>query len=170
VVAGAAAEVALEPVPDLLVGGVRIAREQVGGGHDHAGRTEAALEAVLLPEGGLHRVQFAVTVREALDGRDLRAVGLRGEHGAALHRLSVHVNRARAAVRGVAAHVSTGKPELVAQPVDEQESRLHVLLPLLTVDGDLDVHARAHQTPSGRGSLLRCATDATATIVAGNGD
>src|SRR4029450_12126870 len=50
-VAGAAADVALDGVADSLVRGIRIVREQVGGGHDHARRAEAALQAVLLPEG-----------------------------------------------------------------------------------------------------------------------
>src|SRR4051812_27798809 len=56
VVAGAAADVALDGVTDLVVAGIGVAREQVGRGHDHSRRAEAALEAVLLPEGLLERV------------------------------------------------------------------------------------------------------------------
>src|SRR5687767_3825534 len=52
-VAGAAADVPFDGVADLVVGRVVVAGEQVGGGHDHPRRAEAALEAVLLPERGL---------------------------------------------------------------------------------------------------------------------
>src|SRR2546425_11103334 len=50
VVARAAADVALQGVPDLVVARFGVAGEKVGGDHDHAGGAEPALEAVLLPE------------------------------------------------------------------------------------------------------------------------
>src|SRR2546423_1663270 len=81
----AAAEVALQRGAALLLARVGVAVEQVGGGHDHARRAVAALEAVVGPEGLLHRMQ-RVLAAEPLDRGDLRAVGLDGEHGAALHR------------------------------------------------------------------------------------
>src|SRR6478752_7457850 len=56
-VAGAAAEVALDGVPDLVVRRIRVVLEEVDRGHDHPGGAEPALEAVLLPERGLHRVE-----------------------------------------------------------------------------------------------------------------
>ena len=46
VVAGAAAEVPLQPVPDVGLGRLGIALHQLGGAHHHAGRAEAALQAV----------------------------------------------------------------------------------------------------------------------------
>src|SRR5690242_6714442 len=73
VVAGAAADVALDRVPDLGVGGVAVVHEQVRGGHDHTRRAEAALEPVLLPEALLQRVQVDA-VAQALDRRDARPV------------------------------------------------------------------------------------------------
>src|SRR5215218_3216397 len=45
VVTGAPTEVALERVPDLAIGRLRVPIEQVGGRHDHARGAEAALEA-----------------------------------------------------------------------------------------------------------------------------
>src|SRR5207249_2196466 len=80
VVAGAAAEVALELVADLLFRRLRIALEQLVGGHDHTRRAEAALEPVLLPEPLLDRMQLAVP-REALDRRDGGAVSRRAAGG-----------------------------------------------------------------------------------------
>src|SRR5919197_603784 len=47
VVAGAAADVALERMADLVVAGVALAGQEVGRRHDHAGGAETALETVL---------------------------------------------------------------------------------------------------------------------------
>src|SRR3954454_18856517 len=77
VVARAAADVALDRVPDLVVRRVVVPRKQVCGRHDHPRGAEPALQAVLLPEGVLERVQL-VALRHALDGRDARPVRLDG--------------------------------------------------------------------------------------------
>ena len=79
VVARAAAQVALEPEPDLLLGGMRVLLEQVDALHDHPGRAEAALQPVALAERLLHRVQLPV-LRQPLDRRDVGAVGLDRQH------------------------------------------------------------------------------------------
>src|SRR3546814_11504273 len=58
---------------DLLVlGGVRLLLHQVDRAHHHAGRAEAALQAVMLFERRLHRMQL-VAVRQALARGDLGA-------------------------------------------------------------------------------------------------
>src|SRR5437667_5286962 len=101
-VAGTAAEVALDGVADLVVGRIGVARQKVGGGHDHARRTEAALEAMLLPERGLERMEV-VPGREALDRPYVRAVRLDGKHRARLDGHAVDVDGARAALAGIAA-------------------------------------------------------------------
>src|SRR5690349_16904326 len=80
-VAGATAEIAFEAVPDFLFSRVRIPFEQLSRGHDHAGRAEAALQAVLIPERLLDRMQVAVG-GQAFDGGELAPIGLNGEHGA----------------------------------------------------------------------------------------
>src|SRR5687767_9986395 len=74
-VTGAAAEIAFQPVTDLLFGRARILPKQSASGHDHSGRAVAALQAVAFPESFLQRVESAV-FRQALDGGDLGAVGL----------------------------------------------------------------------------------------------
>src|SRR3712207_5402275 len=104
-VARAAAQVALEPFPDLLFGRVRLLLEEAYGGHDHARRAVAALEAVRLVEGLLHRVPEPV-LRNALHRRDLMPVGLHRKDRAGLDRLTVHQDRASSAVGGVAAGVN----------------------------------------------------------------
>ena len=84
--------------------GIGIALEQLLDCHDHAGRTEAALQAMLVPEGFLDRVQIAVC-GESFNGEDVAAVRLDGEHGAGFDRLAVHHDGAGAANGGFAADV-----------------------------------------------------------------
>src|SRR5262245_8738985 len=119
-VARAPAEVPLEAAPDLdCREPVAVRAQEVDAGHDHAGRAEAALESVMLPERLLQRMQLAVR-REALDRRDLAAVGLDREHGARLDRVPVQLDRAGAADGRVAADLRTGEAEAVAKEVDQQ--------------------------------------------------
>ena len=92
----------------------------------------------MLGERPLQRRQLAVLAGEALDGRDLGAVGLDREQHAALHRLAVEEDRAGAAVAGVAADVRARQVEVVADEVDEQLARLDLALVALAVDGDRD--------------------------------
>src|SRR2546426_11150070 len=119
-VAGAAAEVAVEPAADLLFGGGRVVLHQVDRAHHHARRAEAALQPVAVVEGHLHRVQLAVLRRQALDGGDLGAMHLCGQHVAGLHRLAIDVHGAGTALRRVAADVRAGEAQVLAQELDEQ--------------------------------------------------
>ena len=67
VIARAAAQVAFEADPDLLLGRVRVLVEQADRRHHHARGAVAALQAVVLHEGLLHRMQRAVGVGEPFD-------------------------------------------------------------------------------------------------------
>ena len=58
-VAGAAAQVAFQAVADLLGRGIGRVLQQFVGGEDHPRRAEPALQAVLVPERFLDRVQRA---------------------------------------------------------------------------------------------------------------
>src|SRR5947208_2116084 len=123
VVARTAAEVALEPVADLRLARVRVLGQQADGGQHHPWRAVAALEPVLLVEGLLHRMQLAVR-GESFDRRQLLPVRLDCEQRAGLHGLAVQEDRAGAAGGRVAPDVRPRQPELLAQEVDEQLSRL----------------------------------------------
>src|SRR5450432_4738753 len=68
-VARAAAQVSRDRFADLQLGWLRIVRKQRRAGHQHAGRAEAALQAVLVPERLLDGVQLAVLL-QAFDGGD----------------------------------------------------------------------------------------------------
>src|SRR4051812_47579413 len=95
-----------------------------------------------LVEGLLHRIPLAV-LGEALDRRDLAAVGLHSEDRAALHGLAVEVDGAGAAVGGVAADRRSGAPEPVTQVVDQEEPRLDVVLVTDAVDRRSDAGHRS---------------------------
>jgi hypothetical protein len=124
-ISGAAAEVPLERVAHLRLRRAGIRGEQVGRAHDHPGRAEAALKAVLLPERRLQRVHRPIG-RQRFDRGDLMTFGLHGQHGAALHGLAVEVYGAGAALAGIAADMGAGQVELVADHVAEQGAGLHV--------------------------------------------
>src|SRR6266568_4468808 len=112
--------------------------EKVGRGHDEAGRAVTALQPVLVPEGLLDRVEL-IALGHAFNGREAAAVGLDGEHRAALDRLAVHVDRACAALAGVAADVRSGQAHDIPEVVHEQQPRLDLMLVLMPVDGDSDL-------------------------------
>src|SRR5207237_661898 len=68
VVAGAAAEIAFELLADgVLVELVALAVDHVHRGHHYARRAEAALQAVMLAERLLHRMQRPVRLSQPLD-------------------------------------------------------------------------------------------------------
>src|ERR1044072_326781 len=126
VVAGAAADVAFELVADgLVVEVVALAVYHINRLHDHAGRTETSLQAVIVAERFLHRVQRAV-LRQALDRGDGCAFGLPGEHGAGLHGLAVHVDHAGAALRGVTPDMGAGETQALAQVLNQQSAGVGV--------------------------------------------
>src|ERR1700760_331099 len=77
VIAGAAADVAVERLADLLLARLRVVGEQLHRRHHHPGRAEAALQAVAFAKRRLHRMQLAV-LGQALDRRDRAALDLRG--------------------------------------------------------------------------------------------
>src|SRR5437879_2876636 len=141
-VAGTPAEVAFESPPDLVFGRVRVLREQIRGGHDEARRAVAALQAVLVPERLLDRVQLAI-LGHALDRGQALALGLDRKQGAALDGVAVDQDRARAALAGVAPDVSAREAEVVTQMVSEQQASLDLVLVPAAVDGgcDLVLHA-----------------------------
>src|SRR5215813_998527 len=158
VVAGAAADVAFELMADgLLIELVALAVHDVDRRHDHARRAVAALQPMMLAERFLHRMQRPVLLGQALDGGDVGALDLPGEDGARLHGLAVDMHDAGATLRGVAANVGTGEPQVVAQELHQQRARIDV-----TGDG-LAVHRQSdgrHERPpqeSGQNALFwRC--------------
>ena len=135
----APADVAFQAMPDFLLGRIRIAVQNLFRRHDHARRAESALQPVLVPERFLHGVQLAVH-GQAFDGHDVRAVSLHREHRAALDGLAVDLDGAGAAQRRLASHVRPGQSNHLAQVMDQEQSRLHVVGIAFPVDIYLDIH------------------------------
>src|SRR6202030_4406722 len=81
VIAGAAAEIAGEPVTRLVLCRIRIAVQQRLGSDQQARRADAALQRRMFQEFSLQRMQIVPT-RHALDRLDRVALGLDGEYEA----------------------------------------------------------------------------------------
>jgi hypothetical protein len=145
VVARAAAQVAFQVRADGGGVGAGVFLHQRGGAHHHAGRAEAALQAVAFAEGFLHRVQRAGS-GEALNGGHGGAVGLDREDIARLDRPAIQVDRAGAALRGVAADVGAGQAQLFAQELDQEGVGFYLRVNGLAVDrqADRNRHACLH--------------------------
>src|SRR3974390_401322 len=77
-------------------------------GHDDAGRAKAALEAVLVTQRLLDRMQRAVGASEPFDSRYFRAIGLNSQHEAGSHRFAVDDHSARAANAMLAPEMHAG--------------------------------------------------------------
>jgi hypothetical protein len=87
-------------------------------GHDHARRAEAALQAVMLAERLLHRVQRRAVGGKPLNGLDLVAIGHHRQRGAGFDGLAVEMHDAGAALRGVATDMGAGQPQILTQKLD----------------------------------------------------
>ena len=62
----------------------------------------------MVAERRLHRMHAAVGLGKALDSQDRAALGLHGQHVAALDRRAVHMDGTGAALGGVATDVRPG--------------------------------------------------------------
>jgi hypothetical protein len=120
--------------------------------HHHSRGAEAALQAVMLLERRLHRVQGAVRLRHALDGQYVGALGLHRQHRTRLHGFAVHLHRASAALGGVAADVSAGEAKLLANERHQKGSRFDLGRNGLSVD--LHGYFHCHVASFGIGSCV----------------
>src|SRR5262250_3379826 len=107
-VARTSAQVAGDGVADVVLGRLRVLRQQGGGGHEHTGDTEPTLRHAVAHERLLHGDERAAA-REPLDGGHGAATRLHRKHEAAGNQLAIEVNRARAAVAGTAALFRAGE-------------------------------------------------------------
>src|SRR6266567_4008730 len=98
VVACASAQITLERTGKVG----KLCLVERGGRDYHAGGAKAALKALGIEKGLLHRVQFAV-LGEPLNCRHLLALRSEGRIEATVHRRAVHEDAASATVAGIAA-------------------------------------------------------------------
>ena len=110
-IAGAAAEIAFERARQIVA--LRLVER--GGGHDHAGGAEAALKALRIEKGLLHRMQAVRRAGEPFDRRDAAPLGAERRHEAAMHGLAVEMDGAGAAIAGIAAFLDAEPAELAQE-------------------------------------------------------
>src|ERR1700719_933688 len=93
---------------------VTLAMDEIDGSHDHSRCAKAALQAVMLTERLLHRMQRRAIGRKALDGPDLVSVRHDSQRGAGFDGLAVQMHDTGAALRRVAADMGAGQPQILA--------------------------------------------------------
>jgi hypothetical protein len=94
----------------------------------------------MLVESLLQRMQAAVGLRHAFDGKDLAAFSLYRKDGAGLDGLAVEIDGAGTAMGGVAADMRTGQAQMLAQEVDQQRARFDLCGDLAAIDGHRHPH------------------------------
>jgi hypothetical protein len=92
------------------------------------------LQAVIVHEGLLHRVQF-FPLGQAFNGGDIGAVRLDGEHGAGFHRVAVDMNDAGTALARIAPDVRTGKTKIFANELRQQRASFDFTADSFSVHG-----------------------------------
>src|SRR5215470_5334683 len=152
-VGGAAAEIAGEIVPDLLVVGIGMRVEQLRRHQHETGRAVAALERAGLDEGLLHGREL-VGARQRLDRRHLGTVDEGREIEAAGDGGAVHQHRAAAAHALAAAFARAHQIELALQDLDQIVVRLDLGRDRLAVEGEAD-GAGAHGLTRRRRAACR---------------
>src|SRR5256886_12274320 len=122
-VPGAAADVPRYRGPNSVFRRCVFHLEELESREHHPGSAEPALETVVCLERLLNRMEPTV-LGEALDRRDLPAVGLDREHRARFDGMAVQEDGARAAMARITTDVGSREPELVPNEVHEQYARL----------------------------------------------
>ncbi len=121
-IAGTAAEIAGNGDPHLLFGRVGIVAQEFDQRGENSRRAEAALQAVIVAERLLQRMQLVGIRRDAFDGQNLVPVGLHGEHKARARRTAVEQNSAGAAHAVLAAEMGAGETKLMADEVRQRDA------------------------------------------------
>src|SRR5436190_23942141 len=127
-------------------------------GGQHARRAKAALQRMMLTEGGLQRGQRIVR-REALDGDHAASLGLDRQHQAGADCGAVDDDRACPAHAMLATKMSSGLPQLVAQAIGEMHARLDIDRDRLAVK----LKPYLHRTLRARAALRRLRSTSVAT-------
>src|SRR5215467_6222888 len=155
VVAGAAAQIACQPITHFRLRRVRLSLEQRLGSDQEARRADAALQRCVLDELALQGMQL-VAPRHALNGPDRIAVGLYAQHQAGAHQPAINRDAASTAVAGRAAFLGPGQSELVTQAVEQGFLRVAQELDGIAVDGG-SYMVFGHQTFLARSSAMTAA-------------
>src|SRR5262249_5114179 len=135
-VRAAATDVAVDPLADLVLGGVRVLVDERLDGRDEPGRAVAAHEAVVLVEGVGNPLLARV---EALEGLDRLALTRDGQGCAGINRIAVDDRGACAAAPAVADPLRTRDVQPIAERVEQRAAWLDLARAILPVDLERDV-------------------------------
>src|ERR1044072_3232592 len=117
-IGAAPADVAAHELADLIGAAGLALGNQARGGTNLAGGAVAALERSVLDEGLLQRMQRA-SLRQTLDGRDLRAVLHYHQGEARIYPAASDQNRAGPALAVIAALLRAGEIEMEPKRIEE---------------------------------------------------
>jgi len=123
------------------------------GREDLPRRAVAALKAIAVQEGGLHRVKL-VAFGEAFNGDDVLALARRNKRQTGQDTLAFDDDRARTARALIAPLLRAGQTEHVAECVQERQARVHREFVGRVVDEDSGFHVD-HPASWGRGRATR---------------
>src|SRR5882672_1937831 len=138
-IASAAAEISREHFAHPIGVAIRLCGEQRMCRRDHARRTEATLQSMMLAEARLQRRE-ALILRQPFDSDDFAALGLHRQHKTAAHSLAIDQHRAGTANPVLAADMRTRQSQMMAQAIGERQARLDRNLDLTTVDLEASLH------------------------------
>src|SRR3984957_17737944 len=160
-ITSAAAQVAFELLADGVDGEiVALAVDDIDRGHDHAGGAETAFQSGILAEGFLHRIQGPAIDRQPFDRTDLVPVRHHRQRGAGFDRSAVEMHDAGAALRGIAADMGTGEPQIFAQELHQKRAGIDIGVNGISVHNQGDFrHLRAlfiNADATRRRSHFRC--------------
>src|SRR5689334_12244959 len=110
------------------------------GCRDHTGRTEAALQRMMLAEARL-KGREGLIVRKPFDRDDFAVLSLHREHQAAADRLAIEEHCAGTTNPVLAADMRPGQSQLMAQAIGKRQARLDRNLDLMTVDLEANLHS-----------------------------
>ena len=121
-VSSAAADIAGKNVANSFFACVRLGCQKRVNRRQHAGRTEATLEAMVLFECRLEGRQ-SFLLGQAFDRRDRDVLRLDGEHQTGSHRFAVNQHSAGAADSMLASHMGASQATGISQAVSEGLAR-----------------------------------------------
>src|SRR5262245_51377334 len=158
-----AAQIAGHVFADLGIGACMTFLDAGDCRHDLARRAVAALEGILSGKGGLHRVQLGTLRRQTFDSRDRTSLNLCSEREAGENALAADMDRTGSALPLVATLLRAGEAQILAQGIEQRDSRLNRQLTRLSIDFKLQFQGfrhdfGPHSVPS-KGMTFRYRTD-----------
>jgi hypothetical protein len=147
-IAGAAAQVSRQPIPDLFIGRVWIFFQQGLRRNQNAGGADAALQGGMVNEVALQRMQV-IPHCQPLNRADFSAFGLNSKHQTRTDKAPIEGHAAGTAIACPAPLFCTGKPKAVAQHIQQRLVRRTDKFGLVTVHrgGNVEI---SHVRPPAR--------------------